>query len=180
MNIDSLKDKRILVVGMAGTGKTFISKFLSNLGLKAFDADEVDGLSGWFDKTGNKVLPKDLSISELKGLEWNWNQEILEDLLKRSQPEGVLLFGVSSNWYKFLNLFDKVFFLDLDGAEIRKRLQSGDRKNDYAKKEPEIQNILEHLEGFRRFALGHGAIPLDAKKTPQEIYIEIVNKTHTI
>jgi hypothetical protein len=176
VNKQALRGKKILIVGMAGTGKTFVSQFLNHQGIAAFDGDEVEGLSGWFDKSGLRVLPRGLISESLEGLEWNWDQQILKNLLKKHQHEGVLLFGVSSNWHQFLNLFDKVFFLDLDDVETRKRLQSKDRKNEYAQGKAEIDNIVKHLDGFRKFALEQGALPLDAGKSPQEIYEEIISK----
>lgn len=176
MDKNALSGQKILIVGMAGTGKTFVSQILRDLGIPAFDGDDVEGLSGWFDKSGHKVLPKDLTTNSLKGLEWNWNPQILKNLLEKHHQDGILLFGVSSNWYKFLEFFDKVFFLDLEGAAIRKRLRHEDRKNDYAKENAEIDNIISHLDGFRKFALEHRATPLDAGKSPQEIFEEIISK----
>jgi adenylate kinase family enzyme len=177
--MNGLKNKKILVIGMAGSGKTFVSQFLSKQGVKAFDGDKAKGLSGWFDQTGKKVLPKDLSLKSLRGLEWNWDRTILKKLLEKHQKEGVLLFGISSNWYKLLDLFDKVFLLYVGSEETKKRLASEDRENEYAKGETEIENVIKHIEGFRKFALEHGAIPLGAKKSPQDIYTEILNKANS-
>ena len=48
-------NKKVLVIGPSGSGKSYFAKHLKKLGLNVFDADLVDGLSSWFDSKGNKV-----------------------------------------------------------------------------------------------------------------------------
>jgi shikimate kinase len=154
MKNESLKNKNILVVGMAGTGKTFVSKYLKDNGINAFDGDEVEALSAWYNNKGEKVTPKDLTPESLNGLEWNWDSEIIKKL--HQSHKGTILFGVSSNWHNLLHLFDKVFFLFIDPETTRQRLLSSDRENDYGKDSSQVENIVKHIDGFKRFALEHG------------------------
>jgi dephospho-CoA kinase len=168
-----LKGKSILVVGMAGTGKTYLSNFLTNQGVNAFDGDEVEGLSGWEDVHGSKIIPKDLTPRSLDGLEWNWDSDVIRKL--KTENNGLVLFGVSSNWHKLLNLFDKVFFLYIDSSTTRERLMSSDRDNDYGKDSEQVEKIIKYIEGFKRFAIEHGAIELDASRSPEEIFENIIS-----
>lgn len=172
MQNTDLKGKNILVVGMAGTGKTYISNYLSKKGISSFDGDSVENLSGWFDQSGKKVMPKDLSPEGLDGLEWNWDETILKKLIENNN--GIILFGVSSNWHKLLHLFDKVFFLYIDQDTTRKRLFSEDRENDYGQDKEQIENIIKHIDGFKRFALRYNAIELNGLKNPEEIFNTII------
>ena len=53
---------KILIMGSSGSGKTHLSKEFSKRGFNAFDADEIEGLHGWYNWKKEKVKFHDWSV----------------------------------------------------------------------------------------------------------------------
>ena len=172
---NTLKGKKILVVGLSGSGKTYISKNLKSLGIPAYDADEVDGLAGWFDKKGNKTTyPENASKEWLEQNDWLWDKEFLKNWL--NENEEVILFGVSSNWTDCLDLFDNLFCLSLNAEELRKRLSSEDRENSFGKTEEQQEQVIKNTESFVNYCKSYNAVIINASQDPKAILDFILNK----
>lgn len=173
-NYSALKGKNVLVVGMPGTGKTTLTRYLNSCGVTAaFDADEVPELSGFFDKSGNEVEPKSLSPEDLEGLEWNWDKNVLKTLLETNN--GIILFGSSNNWENFTHLFHKIFVLYIDGEETRRRLLSPDRDNEYGRDEILREQIVKDIPNYVEFCIGFGAIQINAHQKTEQIVQNILD-----
>jgi len=119
---------KVLVFGPSGAGKTYVSHALHQLGYNAFDADEVEGLSAWYDPSGRKVAPPKTAEEAFQNhYSFLWSRKFLKGFLQ--QYEDVFLFGGSGNTANLFDLFDKVFFLKVDPALQKERLLHASRKN---------------------------------------------------
>jgi len=128
-----MKNKNILVIGISGSGKTYIVQKLKNKYPSIYDSDEIQGLSDWFgwDKKPVK-FPKNADKKWLDEHEFLWDRKVLQKFIKENEP--VIIFGLSGNCFNMIDLFDEVYYLDIDPAEIKKRLKSHNRLNPMEKK----------------------------------------------
>lgn len=157
-------EKKILIIGSPGSGKTYFSEKLRTLGLNALDGDMIKGLCKWVDKEGNNAtFPDNASKEWLNSHQFIWDKVFLKKWL--NQQKTVYLFGMSGNIFEMFDLFDKVYFLDLKEEELRKRLDSVDRKNPMGKTEEQKQSILKSHKRNREKALNHGAYLIKATTT---------------
>lgn len=46
---------KILALGPSASGKSYPSQAFRDMGIHAFDADELEGLAGWYDGKGAKA-----------------------------------------------------------------------------------------------------------------------------
>jgi len=82
---------------------------------------------------------------------------------------------MAHNQDSFLELFDKVFILTLDQAELVNRL--ADRPGEtIGKSRSELQDILNLHEHFERSLLEKGALQINAAQPPSEITRQIISE----
>ncbi|QQR78141.1 MAG: AAA family ATPase [Candidatus Moraniibacteriota bacterium] len=164
---------KILVLGPSGSGKTYISAALREKGINALDGDLIENLSDWFDGTGNKVgCPPDANKEFLDTHEFLWDREVLKDFLK--QQDSVYLFGMSGNAFDMVDLFDKTYFLKATPEILANRLRHESRENPMGKTDYQLQNALDWAKEIEQEASSRGIATLDANKSPEEIFDEIV------
>ncbi len=119
---------KILIFGPSGSGKTFFSNKLSKQGFNAFDADQIKGLSGWYDKNGQKIFnPKDLHQVFNNNYSFLWSRRVLRIFL--SKYEHVLVFGGAGNIFDMIDLFDSTYFLKVDVKTQKERIQKSTERN---------------------------------------------------
>lgn len=170
--MDKIKRHKILITGLSGTGKTYLTDKLKSYGVNAFDADEMPELAAWYDKSGTKVdFPKNASSEWLDSHEWLWDKEVLRSWL--ATQEGCVLFGISSNWHLCLELFDKAFCLTLSEEELRKRLRSNTRDNPFGKTQDQEDRVVEAVKNFEKFVKRYNITLIDAARSPEVILKEI-------
>lgn len=169
------ESRHVLVIGPPGAGKSFLSEKLRRLGLNAVDADGIVGLSKWIDEEGN-----DATYQEGLGSEWLrthrfvWSRTVLEGYLAVSKD--LFLFGVSHNIYDMIDLFDKVFYMDLDYGELEKRLNRVDRQNPLGRIAYEREAVLEEARRLKETAKTLGIEFIDSTLPPEEIMRRICMK----
>jgi hypothetical protein len=159
-----------LIVGPSGSGKSYVSRKISEMGVNAFDADAVEGLCGWFDKDGKIAnFSFDADREFLENHSFLWNREFLKDYLE-SHTEEMYLFGLSENVFDMLDLFDKAYYFFVPDEEIEKRLSSEERDNPFGKSEVQKQIILEFKRELDERARQLGLEFIDSTKSPEEVY----------
>lgn len=166
--------KKILIIGPSGSGKTYTSSELRKIGINAVDADLIGGLSGWFDGMGNEVsYTEDANKEFLDNHEFLWNREFLREYL--NQKKDIYLFGLSGNIFDVVDLFDAVYFLDVNPDVLRKNLRHETRENPMGKTSYQLQNALKYAEEIRLKAEKLNLTIVDATdKTPEQIF-EIIS-----
>ncbi|MBI2028008.1 MAG: AAA family ATPase [Candidatus Levybacteria bacterium] len=160
---------RVLIFGSSGSGKTYVSTELRKLGINAVDADSVEGLSSWFDGSGNKMPYKEDADEEfLNNHSFLWDRKFLEEYLKENP--NIYLFGASGNIFGMLDLFDKVYFLKVNPGLQKERLVHQSRENPMGNTEYQRENAVRWGRELEKKAKALGIGFIDATLTPEEIF----------
>jgi len=118
---------KVLVFGPSGAGKTFVCRALQGWGINAYDDRDIKGLSAWYDKKGNKIeSPHTASEALNNQYSFLWDKKFLKHFL--AQFTDVYVFGGSGNIFSVLDLFDKVFFLQIDPQIQKERILHSSRE----------------------------------------------------
>lgn len=159
---------KILIIGPSGAGKTHLSKEFRKMGLNAFDADELEGLHGWYNWQKKRVrFPHDAGKEFLDNHEFLWDRKFLENFL--AQNPDVYLFGNSGNASKMADLFDKIYFLKTPKEILLERLDHQSRTNPMGKTEAQKQAVIEWAEKNEKDARRLNAEFLDGTLSAEEI-----------
>lgn len=159
----------VLIIGSSGSGKTYLSKRFKEFGVNAFDADEIDGLHGWYNWKKEKVhFPHDAGKEFLDNHNFLWSREFLEDFLSKNSK--VYLFGNSGNVDQMADLFDKVYYLRVPDNIILERLDHPSRENPMGKTDYQKKEVLKWNHENRQDAERIGAQFVDGTLTAEEIY----------
>ena len=119
---------KVLIFGPSGSGKTYVSHALQNLGINAFDGDDIEGLSAWYDSNGKKASqPESADEAIANHYSFLWDKKFLAKFLNRFSD--VYVFGGSGNIFNMFDLFDKIYFLKVEPELQKARLHSSSRKN---------------------------------------------------
>jgi adenylate kinase family enzyme len=121
---------KVLMFGPSGAGKTYISYELRKMGILAYDADQIEGLSAWYNKYGQKVS-KPKSAKEALDNEYSfvWSKKFLSDFLAKYADTDVFIFGGAGNIFKLFDLFDRIYFLKINSKIQKKRIQNSKDRN---------------------------------------------------
>ncbi len=166
-------NRKILIIGPSGSGKTYISVELRRRGINVIDADSISGLSGWFDKNGNKVeYPEDADKEFLDNHEFLWDKEFLKKFLDKQKE--IYLFGLSGNIFSVIDLFDKVYFLKIKSEVLAKNLRHTSRRNPMGRTDYQLENALRYAKKIENRANELGIQFIDVTdKSPEQIFREI-------
>lgn len=160
---------RILITGIAGTGKTTTLAELQKHGYVVIDLDAT-GICRWKNKETQEVTEygpdgRDLEWLNLHG--WYCDIPILQKLLSCiREDKDVFVAAIAENIEDVAKEFDKVFVLNASDNVIRSRLNAR-TNNHFAKKEEEQDFIFE--QGRYLMAKLRDFVELDTDKTPAEI-----------
>jgi adenylate kinase family enzyme len=163
---------KVLIIGPSGSGKTYLTQELKKLGLNVVDADSIEGLHSWYDRGGKKVeFPENAGKDFLENHSFLWDRNFLINYLKEN-PD-IYIFGLSGNIFEVIDLFDKVYYLDVPPQVIQERLQYEDRKHPMGKTAYQRKLIVEYTEQVKEKARSLGLTFLDGTLTPKEIYLKV-------
>jgi len=138
-----------------------------------YDSDEIQGLSNWFDWEKKPVeFPKDADDKWLKTHEFLWNKEVLQKFIKENEP--VIIFGLSGNCFKMVDLFDEVYYLDINPADLEKRLKNQNRLNPMGKTKEQADLVIKYMETIRQKAAELKIPFINANQSPEQIMNQIV------
>jgi len=156
---------KVLVFGPSGSGKTYVSKALKLVGMNAFDAEDIDGLSNWY-QNGKKVAAPTTADETLNGrYAFLWSKKVMAAFLARYDT--VYVFGGSGNIASVFELFDRIYFLKIDPDLQRERLRSPDRST------PQMDinegELVVWGDWLEQFAAKQNIPFVDASQTPEQI-----------
>ena len=162
---------KILITGVAGTGKSTLSNLFNSEGFSSIDVSSVPELCYWREKaTHNKI-----EFGEIRDEKWfELNERIcdphyLETIL--NNYSNIFVCGVFSNIFELLYLFDKIILLQCNLEVLLKRLRCRDHK--FGKTQIEQDLIRRFQSKFELRMLSYGAIPINSN-VPIEIVLEKV------
>jgi len=167
--------KVIFVTGVTGSGKSSISKKLNELGNKAHDIEEIDGLFCVKDNITGQVIKNrnNRNLEEIKKGNWVCDVKKLQELIDTEQSELSFYCGTARNYEEVLPLFDKVILLVASEQVTRDRLSSRVNRN-YGKTK-EVQDwIMTWKEQWENEIKDKGAIIVDANKNLEEVAEEVI------
>lgn len=166
---------KILITGIAGTGKTTTLAELQKHGYVVIDLDAT-GMCIWKNIATGDITEYGPDGRDNKWINehgWYCNVDTLKKLLSCiREDKDVFVAGVSENIEEVVVLFDKVFFLNASDDEIKARLLKR-TNNHFGKKEDEQEAVLgwksELMDKIKNFT------EVDADKNPAEIAEFILN-----
>jgi len=163
---------KVLVIGPSGSGKSYVADALQVRGINAFDDEDIDGLSSWYNQQRQKIPPpKTAEEAFANHYSFLWDKKFLSDFL--NGHDEVYIFGGSGNVTDVFDLFDKVYFLKIGPELQRKRLRSPLRKT------PDLdfgeEGMIVWGAWFEEEARKRNVPFVDANQTPEEIF-EIITK----
>ena len=125
--------RNYLVEGGSGTGKSSVCRELRKRGYKAIDGDNELAYQG-DPETGKRTE----GVSHEHHI---WDVDRVREIAAYKEDEVTFFCGGSRNFDKFLDLFDKVFVLDVDTETLKQRLASR-AVDDWGGNEKEKELIL--------------------------------------
>jgi len=173
-------NKSILIIGVAGTGKSSVCDELDKLGYKAFGIEDIEGMFTMVDRdTGEKSKfydNDDLDI--VKKHDWKCDIDKLKELM--SKQKGIVFYaGVASNMDDILSLFDMLFLLKASPETLTKRLNK--KKSNKFGGIKEVQEwLFSWKDWWEESMVSNGAIVIDANQDLKKVVEDIINKVGVI
>lgn len=167
------------ITGAPGSGKSTIQKELQRCGYEAYDIDQPRFGGPVNLKTGE---PTTVPPIEQRTKEWFANHEwrvlrpAVEQLKLQSRDKRVYLCGTATTEDLVWDLFDKVFYLNVDEATLRSRIDTR-TDNDFGKTEHELALIIERYEQAQRKLKSLEVAVIDASETVEETVASIISET---
>jgi broad-specificity NMP kinase len=108
--------RNYLIEGDSGTGKSSVCRELRKRGYKAIDGDNELAYQG-DPETGKRTE----GVSHEHHI---WDVDKVREIAANKEDEVAFFCGGSRNFNKFIDVFDKVFVLDVDTETLKQRLDS--------------------------------------------------------
>jgi len=173
---------KILITGIAGSGKSTIIAELQRRGRKVIDLDDC-GVCVWV----NKKTGIQAEYHEGAGKEWienhRWQVVVprLIGLLNSFGNDKDIFVGgkvARIQLGEIKEIFDRIYLLIPDDAIIHERLRTRTiNKVNFAKGDDERKTIIEGRRPFEAACLEIGAIPLNNRGTVSELIKDILNSS---
>lgn len=149
---------KLLITGVAGTGKSTIANLLNSYGIISMDLSGVPELCYWRNKLTNQALDFHLNSNN----KWFSDNERVCDIAKLadllSKYKFIIICGSFANLNDALYLFDNVILLQCNIEELIARLKN--RNSQFGKTEVEQNLVKEWQNEFDPKMISLGAIPI--------------------
>ncbi|HUC01812.1 MAG TPA: AAA family ATPase [Candidatus Paceibacterota bacterium] len=156
---------KVLITGIAGTGKSTIAKALNGKGIQAIDLHDVPGVFFWQDKKTKMAV----EYAPVHSKDWFDTVDRLCDIGKvkemLEQNPAVVMVGSTSgsNQNEFFSLFDKIILLQSNPETLVHRMRTRVNKSGYGKTEAEQEDNIEWQKEYDPLLLSLGAIPVNTE-----------------
>lgn len=162
--------RNYLIEGVSGTGKTSVCHELRRRGYAALNSDR--DLRQHTDPTTGEPLGT-FASPEARHASNQWDVEKVRRLAANQDDDVTFFCGGSRNLNEFIDVFDKIFILDVDVDTLNQRLDS--RPDDWGKRKDERELILR-LHATKE-DLPSGII-IDATQPLARVVDEILRHVH--
>lgn len=167
------------VTGAPGTGKTTIQKELLKRGYEALDIDQRRFGGPVNLKTGERtrVPPiEERSPDWFNHHEWRVSRSGVEELKAEAKDKDIYLCGVTTSEHLVWDLFDKIFYLNVDEQTLRDRILNRE-DNDFGKGAGELEIILDRYRSSQEQLATLGATVIDANGSVDEVVDSIIRQS---
>lgn len=166
----------IYIIGPAGSGKSAITLALQEKGFLAFDEDDPAVGSAHNKITNNSVMVPsalDRTSDWFDKHEWRVLDSAMQNMLKLSEDDTVILLG---NCYENINpenIFDKVIYLNVSADILQARIAHR-IGNDFGKNADEMQIILKRKSNTDVIFLNSGVEIINADQSLEDVVNDTV------
>lgn len=168
--------QKILITGIAGSGKSTICGELSKMGQESYGIEDIKGMFVMYRK-GTKEIFDDYDNADpekIKNSEWLCDINKLKQLLKKQIKNIAFYCGVASNMDDLIPLFDKVILLKVDTDTLHSRLSTRESTDDIGNTEDSRQTVLGWKNWWESEMVKKGAIIVNASNKPYKVVQKIL------
>jgi broad-specificity NMP kinase len=162
--------RNYLVEGVSGTGKTSVCHELRRRGYSALNGDR-DLRQHTDPTTGERLIT--FSAPEIRHASNLWDVEKVRRLATNQDDDVTFFCGGSRNFKEFIDVFDKVFVLDVDVDTLNQRLDNRP-DDDWGKSQSERELILR-LHATKEDIPSNGIV-IDATQPLPNVVDEILRR----
>jgi dephospho-CoA kinase len=167
------------ITGIAGAGKSTVCEELSKQGYVAHEGD--DNLSAFYNNTTGEKVDRPTTIGDRtpewrSEHTWKMSKDALLKLKAGAKENPVFVCGVASNEEEYIDVFDKVFALDVDVETMKHRVKTR-TKGDFGKSAHEMETLLDWHNSTQDYYRKIGAHIIDATKPIEWIVDDILVET---
>ena len=164
--------RNYLIEGGSGTGKSAVWEELQKRGYKAINGDRELAYRG--DAETGKPIKGLRSNLDSEYLIWIWDVDKVRKMAADKEDDVAFFCGGSRNFHKFMDVFDKVFVLDVDIETLKKRLQT--READDMGGNDEEKEFILHIHSTKKAILPKG-IEINTNRPLTEVVDIILEHT---
>jgi len=172
--------KSIFITGIAGSGKSTISRALLALGYKSYDIeDDMYGLFMMVRKdTGEEYVDYDnADMEKVNNARWVCDTKKLKKLIENQTENMAFYCGITSDNLELIPLFDTSILLRVNSKILNQRLLSREGTDDYGNTEAGRQRVLSGKDEFENKMIKAGMIVIDANSYAKKVAEEIIKIT---
>lgn len=170
---------KILITGIAGSGKSTVSKALNDLGYESHDIENIEGMFNMYRKDTGEIYEDydNADPEKIKNAEWLCDVTELKKLFDSQKSEIAFYCGIASNMKDIVPLFEKVILLQTSSDVLHKRLSFREGTEDIGNNEKGRQVILGWKDWWEGEMIKAGAIAVDANGEAREVTEKIKEVT---
>jgi len=162
---------KVFITGVAGTGKSTISKALNEKGITSIDFSDNPGFQYW----RNKITKEKVKYIPTDDVNWFYQNESLCDFDKLQELlnkyKDLVVTGVATGT-GHLKLFDRVLLLQCEPQTLISRMETRERM--FGKTKAEQDHVLEWQKKFDPELISFGAIPVNTEGTLDTVVDKIM------
>jgi len=171
--------KSIFITGIAGSGKSSISRKLNKLGYKAYDIEKLEGMFKMIRKdTGEDFKDYDsTNIEKIKNSDWICNKNKLKELLRKQCDEICFYCGNASNNNEIIPLFNQTILLMVNPEVLYKRLSNRKGTNETGNTVENREWVLSGKDLWENQIIKQGVVIINANGDLIEVVRKIIKLT---